>query len=223
MKWVFDNWIIPIIVSIIVVVLIIFFSIHLWKLIVNWWRRKKNKERLSKNVKKYDVGSYTIDIKIIEINFVRTKDPNNELAWFGLMELMTRVITNSFDENGSVKSVLNSLYALFQDLRNKMIQEVNSTEATIVTLTLLNKILRNFLAKWDKKINYDKKKIKRDKKKELSSEEKTEFTNDYFELKNQIIKQKILEDYGRLCNIDILVTKIKNKQKENIDSTLIGN
>gem|GEM_PF-2261896 len=60
---------------------------------------------------------------------------------------MTRVITNSFDENGSVKSVLNSLYALFQDLRNKMIQEVNSTEATIVTLTLLNKILRNFLAK----------------------------------------------------------------------------
>jgi|GEM_PF-3771947 len=67
--------------------------------------------------------------------------------------------------------------------------------------------------------------MKRDKKKELSSGEKAEFINDYLELRNQIIKQKILEDYGRLCNIDILVTEIKNKQekKENIDSTLIGN
>lgn len=217
MKAFFDDWIIPIAVLLIIFVAVIWLLVYLFKIVITKYVNNKKKKDLPKKFQKYDLESYSINIKIIEVNFVKTKDPDKNLAWFALTQLMSRVVLNSFDENGSYKAVLDSLRALFQSLRNKMTDEIGSSKASVVTLMLLNKILRNFLSKWDKRINYDSKGNLIDwsqgRRKELNLKQKQEFLEDYLNLKKEILNNKIIEAYGNLCDMEIQISDITNEQK----------
>ncbi|WP_166508343.1 hypothetical protein [Spiroplasma chinense] len=113
---------------------------------------KKTMKMVDSDLKEVLEMWFNVDLKIIKINKV-SESPDKRLAWFCFIEMMTRVVSNVFDENGKCKDVLNSTYLLFKNVRNYTLENVNANNSAKISLIYLNKILRPFLAKWDNLIN----------------------------------------------------------------------
>jgi len=210
----FNNWIIKywpaltiIIVGTIIVILILWFIIPF---IVNKKINKKLKKINEDTNISFDkeLGLFleSLNLKIITIKYVKNT-PNRTLAWKGLIEILTRVVGNTFDEYGNEKDVLDSIHTMFKNIRNYITENVGAINATKVLLIFLNKTLRSFLPKWDQLIN--KKEIFKTKNESQKYKNyKEEFKNDYNKLIKDITNKRYIQNLCHMCGI-----KLKNLKK----------
>lgn len=109
----------------------------------------------AKSTAKLDEVVVAVDFGVIRLETKWVGDPAQQAAaWVLAVELLTRVATQSIDlDGGTVREALSSLHALFGVCREALkaggpVMGVRDGSVGGMTLTVLNKAVRPFLAKW---------------------------------------------------------------------------
>ena len=100
----------------------------------------------------FKMDSFTICTPFFEVTISQNED-NKIASWFLYVELTTRVATQPlFEDCGDEESALESIYKLFNMTRD-IIKEYGRKAETfsMLSLCLLNMILRPFTSKWHKR------------------------------------------------------------------------
>ncbi|WP_339033595.1 hypothetical protein [Spiroplasma endosymbiont of Cantharis rufa] len=178
---------------------------------------RKTLKRIDKDLKETLGIWFSIDLKFIKFKKVNDS-PDKILAWYCFIEMMTRVISNTFDKKGKCKEVLNSTYFLFKSIKKYTLENVNANNSAKISLIYMNKILRPFLIEWDSKINSYIVEIGEDKNapsfqtlNEIEKKFRRDFEKSYKVLIEQTKKEHILEKYCHFVGIKIKLNKYTNK------------
>jgi len=99
----------------------------------------------------FKMDSFTICAPFFEMTISQDED-NKTASWQLYVELITRVTTQPLlEDHGDEESALESIYQLFNITREIIKQYGRKTETfTMLSLCLLNMILRPFTSKWHK-------------------------------------------------------------------------
>jgi len=217
-SWVKIHWILLIVFLIILIIL--FFSLF-W--IVKWNRKRK----VNKNIKKIwknkrSINNNLINLEELKIHFyqieIKKNNSNKKIAWCALVEILTRVVINKYDQDyGNPKEALNSLFVFYKELREEVKKYHSAFKSNIVVIALINNEIRPFLTKWNFKINQEHK--------ESSQEEYIkEFIKDYNKMFDSIRESKYIENLLLILGFNIKidsftipngVENINNNKKQN--------
>jgi len=100
-------------------------------------------------LEKWEMTSLKLNASFLELEW-KPKDEDKSAAWELYIELLTRISTQSLEDNhGDEKTALESVYTLFAITRQILKNNTrNCTEFTKIAVVVLNQVVRPFTAKW---------------------------------------------------------------------------
>lgn len=151
--------------------------------------------------KRFDIERINLNLKFLNVELV-INNYDKEAAWLMYVELITRVTTQSLeDDSGIEEAALKSVYNMFELTRNVLKEKGRKAETfTKVAIIILNQKIRPFTSKWHREF---------EKNKYLTKEKCGEFRKELKEL------QKILTNYCRLLADMAEVEDLTSIKEEN--------
>lgn len=102
-------------------------------------------------INKWNMESLKLKTNFLEMDFT-FKDADKDAAWELYIELVTRITTQSLDDNdGDEETALNSIYNIFS-LTREIIKKYkrDCIQFSKIAVIVLNQIIRPFTSKWHK-------------------------------------------------------------------------
>ena len=102
--------------------------------------------------KKWKFENIKINAQFAEVEF-SFNDSDKEAAWEMYVELLTRITTQSLDDqSGDEKTALSSIFSLFATTRDILKKHGSDcVQFTKLAVIILNQVIRPFTAKWHKR------------------------------------------------------------------------
>lgn len=110
--------------------------------------------KLHDYLEKSGLENCEVSLLFLKLNF-KAKQSEQTAAWTLFVELVTRITTQNLpDDAGVEKRALDSLYEFFTNARSILVQHGRTAQDfSVLTVYVLNHLLRPFLAVWHKKSN----------------------------------------------------------------------